>query len=97
VEYLKPQLADRGFTAKAVYTEDWGYIVDLDNPQFRLWIGCGITMSTQTVSCASLSHRSRQSGAGSGRLRRPLEYTPLRMHWRRRSERILNPQHKMVD
>jgi hypothetical protein len=41
VEYLKPQLADRGFTAKAVYTEDWGYVIDLDNPQFRLWIGCG--------------------------------------------------------
>ena len=41
VEYLKPQLADRGCTAKAVYTEDWGYMIDLDNPQFRLWIGCG--------------------------------------------------------
>jgi hypothetical protein len=41
VEYLGPQLTQRGFTPKAVITEDWGYLIDLENPEFRLWIGCG--------------------------------------------------------
>jgi hypothetical protein len=41
VEYLKPELAARGFTPKSIYTEDWGYAIELENPEFRLWIGCG--------------------------------------------------------
>lgn len=41
VEYLKPELASRGFIPTATYTEDWGYVIELENPGFRLWIGCG--------------------------------------------------------
>jgi len=40
-DYLTTALAARGFTSTGVYAEDWGYRVDLENPAFRLWLGCG--------------------------------------------------------
>ena len=26
---------------KEPYSEDWGYAVEIENPTFNLWIGCG--------------------------------------------------------
>jgi len=39
--YLRQELSTQGFSAKEPYAEDWGYAVEIDNPEFNLWIGCG--------------------------------------------------------
>jgi hypothetical protein len=41
VEYLRPELAARGLKPNSVYEEDWGYVIELENDDVRLWIGCG--------------------------------------------------------
>ena len=38
---VEPELTARGLKPCSVFTEDWGYVIDLENPDFRLWIGCG--------------------------------------------------------
>jgi hypothetical protein len=39
--YLRQELSTQGFSVKEPYAEDWGYAVEIDNPEFNLWIGCG--------------------------------------------------------
>jgi hypothetical protein len=39
--YLRHELSTQGFSVKEPCTEDWGYAVEVDNPEFKLWIGCG--------------------------------------------------------
>jgi hypothetical protein len=39
--YLRQALALQGLVAKEPYTEDWGYAIEMENPAFNLWIGCG--------------------------------------------------------
>jgi hypothetical protein len=40
-EYLQERLLLHGFKVTAVGAEDWGWTVELENPEFPLWIGCG--------------------------------------------------------
>ena len=39
--FLRRELALQGFIVKEPYAEDWGYAIEIENPAFNLWIGCG--------------------------------------------------------
>lgn len=43
-EHLAAALGARGYTVLLVTPEDWGWVVELDNKAFPLWIGCGSDM-----------------------------------------------------
>ena len=40
-EFLAQQLPAQGFPVRTVGVEDWGVMVELENPDYPLWIGCG--------------------------------------------------------
>ncbi len=40
-EFLAAGLTQDGFGIGDVIAEDWGWVVPVENPGFRLWIGCG--------------------------------------------------------
>lgn len=40
-EFLSEELKNADYKIKRVVSEDWGWIVELENKQFPLWIGCG--------------------------------------------------------
>ncbi len=40
-EYFQEQLPYHGFRVSSIGAEDWGWMVEIDNQQFPLWIGCG--------------------------------------------------------
>ncbi|MBK7954839.1 MAG: hypothetical protein IPK02_13300 [Candidatus Accumulibacter sp.] len=40
-EFLAQQLPAHGFPVRTVGVEDWGVMVELENPDYPLWIGCG--------------------------------------------------------
>lgn len=40
-EFLAQQLPAHGFAVRTVGVEDWGVMVELENPDYPLWIGCG--------------------------------------------------------
>jgi len=40
-EFLAKGLAEAGFSIGDLVAEDWGWIVPIENPGFRLWVGCG--------------------------------------------------------
>jgi hypothetical protein len=39
-EFLAAQLPEHGFVIESICAEDWGWMVELENPAFPLWIGC---------------------------------------------------------
>jgi hypothetical protein len=39
-EYLSERLPQHGFEVKDIYAEDWGWCVEIDNPEFSTWLGC---------------------------------------------------------
>lgn len=41
VQFLSDQLPRHGFAVSCVTPEDWGWRIDLENPAFPLWLGCG--------------------------------------------------------
>ena len=40
-EYLQENLPHHGINVTAIGAEDWGWMVELENDEFPLWIGCG--------------------------------------------------------
>ena len=40
-EYLRENLPHHGVNVTGIFAEDWGWIVELENDDFPLWIGCG--------------------------------------------------------
>ncbi len=40
-EFLAAGLRVRGFRAKDLIAEDWGWIIPVENDSFPLWVGCG--------------------------------------------------------
>ena len=40
-DFLQQGLFKRGFEAEKPSAEDWGWIVNIRNDHYRLWIGCG--------------------------------------------------------
>lgn len=40
-EYLQKSLANYGVKVTCIGAEDWGWMVELENEEFPLWIGCG--------------------------------------------------------
>jgi hypothetical protein len=40
-KFLQQGLIEKGFEAEEPGAEDWGWIVNIRNDRFRLWIGCG--------------------------------------------------------
>jgi hypothetical protein len=56
--FLKQELALQGFVVKEPYTEDWGYAIEIENPAFNLWIGCG---NYQEYPDGFLCHHSGQT------------------------------------
>ena len=40
-EYLSAELARRGERVGELFTEDWGWVVPIENAAFGLWIGVG--------------------------------------------------------
>ena len=40
-EYLQDNLPKHGVKVTGIGAEDWGWMVELENEQFPLWIGCG--------------------------------------------------------
>ena len=40
-EFLADGLASYGFKVVCIGAEDWGWMVELENEAFPLWIGCG--------------------------------------------------------
>lgn len=39
-DFLRDNLRRQGFETEEPILEDWGWVVPVVNPQFRLWIGC---------------------------------------------------------
>jgi hypothetical protein len=39
-EYLQEHLPRHGLEVTALGAEDWGWMVEIENPEFPLWIGC---------------------------------------------------------
>lgn len=40
-EYLQAELNVKGFKTNGPFSEDWGWLVEVQNAGFRLWFGCG--------------------------------------------------------
>ncbi len=40
-EYLQENLPQQGLKVTSIGMEDWGWMVELENEEFPLWIGCG--------------------------------------------------------
>lgn len=40
-EYLQESLSAHGLNVTGIGAEDWGWMVELENDEFPLWIGCG--------------------------------------------------------
>ena len=40
-DYIAQHLPAHGFSVAAIAAEDWGWMVELTNEDFPLWIGCG--------------------------------------------------------
>ncbi len=40
-EYLQNRLPSLGVPVVCIGSEDWGWMVEIDNKDFPLWIGCG--------------------------------------------------------
>ena len=40
-EFIGDGLRKEGFESSEPFSEDWGWVVPIRNPQFSLWIGCG--------------------------------------------------------
>lgn len=40
-EFFASELAQEGFRPGAIFAEDWGWVVPIDNEEFPLWVGCG--------------------------------------------------------
>jgi hypothetical protein len=40
-EFVAAGLPAQGFKVKVVDFEDWGVRIEIENPEFPLWIGCG--------------------------------------------------------
>ena len=40
-EYIAQHLPTYGFSVAAVGAEDWGWMAELTNSEFPLWVGCG--------------------------------------------------------
>ena len=40
-EYLQKNLPNHGVKVTSIGAEDWGWMVELENDEFPLWIGCG--------------------------------------------------------
>lgn len=40
-EYLQENLSAHGLNVTGIGAEDWGWMVELENDEFPLWIGCG--------------------------------------------------------
>jgi len=40
-EYLQDNLPSHGINVTCIGPEDWGWMVELENKEFPLWIGCG--------------------------------------------------------
>jgi hypothetical protein len=41
VEFIREGLRKEGFESSEPFSEDWGWVSSIVNPEFRLWIGCG--------------------------------------------------------
>ena len=39
-EFLAAELPKHGFNVRCICNEDWGWMVELENEDFPLWIGC---------------------------------------------------------
>ena len=39
--YLEQALEDRGIATGGIGSEDWGWLVHVENADFPIWIGCG--------------------------------------------------------
>ncbi len=40
-EYLQKNLPHHGVKVTGIGAEDWGWMIELENDEFPLWIGCG--------------------------------------------------------
>lgn len=40
-EFLRDKLRIEGIKTQEPIAEDWGWLVPIENKQFRMWIGCG--------------------------------------------------------
>lgn len=40
-EFIAAGLKEGGIAAREPFAEDWGWIVEIENDSFRLWVGCG--------------------------------------------------------
>jgi hypothetical protein len=40
-EYLQENLPHHGIPVMCIGSEDWGWVVELENANFPMWIGCG--------------------------------------------------------
>ena len=40
-QYLQENLPNHGVKVASIGAEDWGWMVELENDEFSLWIGCG--------------------------------------------------------
>jgi hypothetical protein len=41
LEYLAAHLPQKGFDVGDIWPEDWGWVLDIKNPEFSLSLGCG--------------------------------------------------------
>ena len=39
-EFLRDNLRKGGFQTQEPIAEDWGWVIPVENEQFRIWIGC---------------------------------------------------------
>lgn len=41
-EYIRDNLPKHGITTGGILCEDWGWLVNVRNPDFPLWVACGV-------------------------------------------------------
>jgi hypothetical protein len=47
-EFLAENLPQQGFKVLCIGAEDWGWMVEIENKEFPLWIGCASYDGTET-------------------------------------------------
>jgi hypothetical protein len=67
-EYFQKSLPHHGLKVTGISPEDWGWMVELENDEFRYGSDVVIRMAIMMSSYALLNHQSHSSESGSRKL-----------------------------
>ena len=65
-EFVRDELPKHGVRTEDILCEDWGWLVNIEHPEFPLWIGCGVMDEASDEEDADDDDEKQRSSAPSG-------------------------------